>query len=305
LRKLIEKARETGGEVYLCTVTLPHDEGDALAPMREAISDGWRFVQQGRRWQELKKELGIAGTIRGDDEPTWGRRGWHPHFHCLLIFDHPPSPLQVERLSDHIYERWATRIIKHGYRQPSREHGVVITQSHGAEYILKLGLADELTGGLYKEPREGRLSPLQLLTRFEETQNRKYLELYAEFRTAYHGRRKLTYSRGLRARFLSTPETPDAELAALPDEHHDGEQFEYVFDVEDTRTWNRGLAYDPDRKAELLACARKAGSRGVELYLELTRGIVRLADRLRVSCCSPLKQLASWVHGPPAVGNIA
>src|SRR2546423_8846539 len=182
--------------------------------MRNARSKAWGRAQRGRAWAHLKGEAGLGGTIGGDDEPTWGPRGWHPHFHVLLITERPLSAEELQRVSDHVYGRWAGRVRRHGYRQPSRERGVVLTVSHQETYIVKLGLADELASGLYKEPREGRLSPTQLLCQFEATGDQRYLERYREFRIAYHGRRKLTYSRGLRQRFLTTAEQSDSGIAA-------------------------------------------------------------------------------------------
>lgn len=301
LRQLIANVRSAGGDVYLLTCTVPHDQGDALAPMREALSEAWRSVQQGRAWVALKRDIGLVGTIRGDDEPTWGARGWHPHFHVLLITQRPLSAEEQERLSDHVYERWAARVQRHGYRKPSRDRGVVLTVSHQEAYIVKLGLADELASGLYKEPREGRLSPIQLLLRFEVTGDWQYLKRYQEFRAAYHGRRKLTYSRGLRRRYVATPEQSDAEIAALDAlVDSDGEPFEYVFDEHETELWNRGFADSPDRQAELLACARRVGEAGVELYLDYIHRSVELARRARLGPYASFEQIRARVHDPPA-----
>ncbi len=284
----------------MLSCTVPHDQGDTLAPMRAALSDAFRHVQQGRRWLDLKRELDIDGTIRGDDEPTWGTRGWHPHFHVLLVTRQPLTVEEQRRLCEHVYERWAARVQQRGYRKPSRERGVVLTVSRDDAYILKLGLADELASGLHKQPREGRLSPTQLLVRFEQTGDAEYLQRYRQFREAYHGRRKLTFSKGLRERYLAAQERSDAEIAATDEPlQAGGEPFEYVFCEDDRKLWERGLADSPNRQAELLACARRAGIAGVELFLQFPRRSVELAGRLGLSSYASLSQIRARLHDPP------
>ena len=298
LQTLMNRIYEAGGEVYLCTCTIPHDATDSLKLMRTAIGDAWRYVQQGRAWKELRARLRLD-FIRGDDEPTWGARGWHPHLHVLVVAERRLTQAEVQELWEHIYTRWSTRIELYGFRRPSREHGVDLRASSQADYIVKLGLADELASGLYKEPRDGRLSPLQLLMRHQETQNRCDLALYREYRVAYHGARKLTYSRGLRERYAMPDERTDEEIAANEEMPSGGQPFEFIFDDHDRVVFNRAVVDSPERQAEILACGRRAGVDGVETYLRYITVLLRLADRLGLSPFASTKQIEARAHDPP------
>ena len=127
----------------------------------------------------------------------------------------------------------------------------------------------------------------------------QYLKRYQEFRVAYHGRRKLTYSRGLRRRYLTTPEQSDAVIAAQDELVDDGVPFEYVFDEHETELWNRSFTDSPDRQAELLACARRVGEGGVALYLDYVHQSVQLARRLGLGPYASVEQIRARVHDPP------
>ncbi len=280
VRRAITACRAGSGEVYMLTLTTPHDEGDALAPMMRAVADAFRYILQGRAWGQLKDELGYIGFIRGADEPTIGPKGWHPHLHVLFLFERPLSAQELARFEEHVYSRWVKRIVKHGYREPSRERGVHLAVSHEDRYIAKLGLADELASGMYKQAREGRRTPLQLLVDAAAGDD-KALELYREFAEAMHGRKRITWSkervtsaggqhrlRSLRARYITNPEQSDEEIAATDETA--GAVIEETFAVPvPSRLWKASLADNPDRQSALLKFGKRFGALGVRAYLDL------------------------------------
>jgi hypothetical protein len=214
VRSDIARCRADGGEVYMLTLTTPHDQGDALQPLFHAVADAWRYAIQGRQWLALKARLGFLGFVRGADDPTVGPNGWHPHLHVLLFFAKPLATADQLFLREFFWRRWARRIVeRHGYRSPSPEHGAVLTVSGDGDYVAKLGLADELTGGLYKRARDGHRTPLQLLQDAERG-DKEAAKRWSEYYRATFRRRRLTWSRGLRARYAWKPEQSDSEIAA-------------------------------------------------------------------------------------------
>ena len=277
VRSVIARSRADGGEVYMLTLTTPHDQGDALRPLFNAVADSWRYCIQGRPWIEQKERPGFLGFIRGADDPTVGPNGWHPHLHVLLFFARPLAPDELEHLRGYFYRRWVKRIVeRHGYRSPSLEHGVVLTRSGDGEYVAKLGLADELTGGPYKRARHGHRTPLQLLqdaARGEQNAARLWREYYA----ATFRRRRLTWSRRLRDRYLSNPEQDDADITAA-DEGVAGEaRFEEPIP---NGLWQTAIAKSPERQSELLRWGKRAGAFGVRLgllWFEVESKLARLA----------------------------
>jgi len=256
----------------MLSATTPHDQGDALRPLMRANADAWRYVCSGRAWIALKRGLGYIGFIRGADDPTVGANGWHPHLHVLLFFERPLTAAEQGRLKKHTHVRWASRIEERGYRRPSWAHGVELTVSHHDEYVTKLGLADELVQGMYKRAREGHRMPLQLLVDAEKGDERA-LRLYREFVDATYRRKRITWSLGLRSRYLSTPEESDEEIAAL--DEGPAEQVAVAVRVP-LRLWATAFVEYPRRQSILLALAKKRSPASVEDYLQFLQEAIQL-----------------------------
>lgn len=291
VRRAIANCRAQGGEVYMVTLTTPHDQGDRLKPLQRATANSWRYVIQGRAWQDLQRDLGLVGFVRGADDPTLGPNGWHPHLHVLAFFARPLSAAELDRLRVHAYRRWAKSVVeKHGYRMPSWEHGVTLTVSHDDAYITKLGLADELTGGMYKQAHGGHRTPLQLLVD-AEAGDKEALELYREFADAMHGRKRVTWSqetvtlpdgsqrrRSLRARYLTEPERTGEEIAGQADGREpEAEPFAVPVPMV---LWDTAIVNSPERQSELCNWGKLHGPEGVRLallYVEVESKAARLA----------------------------
>jgi hypothetical protein len=297
----------------MLTLTVPHDQGNALKPMLRAVHESWSCVVQGRAWLELKGALGLIGFIRGSDEPTVGHKGWHPHLHVVLMFVRSLTEGEQNRLKAHAYARWCKAIQRHGYRTPSWEFGVHLTESHEDTYITKLGLADELTGGMYKQARDGRRTPLQLLLDAERGDSGA-LELFREFADAMRGRKRLTWSseevanadgtrrrRSLRAQYAVETENSDAEVATSDDAEPAPEPDVRFLVPVDRQLWASGLAENPDAQSELLAFGCKYGAPGVLLYLRWVEVLLRAALRTG----QPAMDLWRRVHDPPPSARLA
>lgn len=222
LQTLNDAHRAAGGALYLLTLTLPHDEGDALKPLRKQVSRAWSNVTRGAPWKRWRERLGIVGTVRAL-EVTHGRNGWHPHLHVALYCAEVLADSVSRELTEFFARQWRRYVTERTpegkvYRAPSAEHGVTLQPLASAQYLTKMGLAGELTLSNTKEGREGHRTPWQILrdlTRaaFTKGETGEDRQLWCEFARSIKGARQLTYSKGLRQRYALPPEQLDAELA--------------------------------------------------------------------------------------------
>ena len=82
------KAQESGGMVYLLTLTNPHHHGDNLVQLLEGQKKALKYLWSDRKSKEMLKALDKVGHITAT-EVTHGANGWHPHYHILLFFKNP------------------------------------------------------------------------------------------------------------------------------------------------------------------------------------------------------------------------
>lgn len=222
LQALNEAHREAKGELYLATLTLPHDEGDDLKPLRKQVSRAWSNVTRGAPWKRWRERLGILGTVRAL-EVTHGRNGWHPHLHVALYCAQRLDDSVRAELCEFLARQWRRYVTERTpegkvYRAPSVEHGVTVQPLASAQYLAKMGLAAELTLAGTKEGRSDHRTPWQILrdltdAAFRKGETAEDRQLWSEFARSMKGARQLTYSKGLRQRYALPEELSDEALA--------------------------------------------------------------------------------------------
>jgi hypothetical protein len=248
--------------VIMAAFTLPHDAGDRLAATFDTVANGFRRVISGRAWQQVKRDLGVRGTIRSA-EVTHGPNGWHPHLHVLVFVEGVMSAQDVAALAVYLRDRWAGFVTSAGYRTPHVLHGVDVQVCHHAEdagaYLAKTqegkSVGNEVARGDLKSGRGDHRTPLQLLEWFRETGDAEALGLWREYERATHGRQRITWSRGLRELVGAAPARTDDEIAA--DEV--GGQIVALFDPD---TWHQ-VTMMPGLPALILDEAERAGEAGI------------------------------------------
>lgn len=214
----IRQHREQGGEVHLLTLTTPHGRGDDLAELIERQSQALRAFYRHRAVKAVLAEMGEVGRIRAF-EVTHGRKGtnngWHPHFHFLQFVQGKADAAQLMDWKTRLYLRWDACCQRFGLGSPSFAHGIDLQDGSKADrYISKWGLEDELTRGHTKKGRAGGETPFDLLRAvLADEGDRQAAALFLEFSRCFKGKRQLSWSNGLRARFQQE-ETTDEELAA-------------------------------------------------------------------------------------------
>jgi hypothetical protein len=202
-RDEVKRAVEWHGHegVRMVTLTLRHGMGDDLRQLRRGLANAWRKFASGAPWLRAKAEWGLVGSIRAL-EVTYGRNGFHPHLHVLLLVRDGAA---VDRSTEWIVTRWqnCVRDTLGPSHVPDDEHGAELTRCNAkaGDYITKLGL--EVSDGGTKAGRAGRLSVWQLgrkaaRLRGQQATDDAAPQAWREFVRGIRGARQLTWSRGLK-----------------------------------------------------------------------------------------------------------
>lgn len=201
------------GSVLLLTLTFSHSVNESLSSLLIGLKKAYKRFCENTRVVNLMKSMGVEHKIKGF-EVTYGRNGWHPHNHVLLLINHELRDFQ--EIKKELAELWITCCTKSGLNAPSMEHGLDLRDGNYAEkYVSKWGLEHELSKGHVKQGRNGSLTPFDLLqySMVDASMNgRSLASLFQEFAISMKGARQLVWSRGLK-KLLQIEEKADEELA--------------------------------------------------------------------------------------------
>ena len=201
------------GHVLLLTLTFSHSINESLSSLLIGLKKAYKRFCENTRVVNLMKSMGVEHKIKGF-EVTYGRNGWHPHNHVLLLINHELRDFQ--EIKNELAELWITCCTKSGLNAPSMEHGLDLRDGNYAEkYVSKWGLEHELSKGHVKQGRNGSLTPFDLLqySMVDASMNgRSLASLFQEFAISMKGARQLVWSRGLK-KLLQIEEKTDEELA--------------------------------------------------------------------------------------------
>ena len=209
---------ETGGRVFMLTLTFPHGSEDDLRRMIKRFRKALTRFKGSRRMGKLKCLLDVAGVIRAL-EVTWGLlNGWHPHVHEIWLVGPGFEDVDLEWLQEELLLLWRRACRNSGFAEPDAFHGVDVTVGEDVGgYIAKWGMGAELTKAHCKQGREGRYTSWDLLRWYKETGDEQAAELFREYARAFYGARQLVWSRGLKKRYRIGEQT-DQELAERQEE---------------------------------------------------------------------------------------
>jgi hypothetical protein len=182
IARAVARHMAEGGTAWMVTLTARHKRHHDLAPLFDAVANGWRKLMSGRAWAGDPKRdfvgerdrLGVRGNIRSL-EITYG----------------------------------------HGVNWSK-----VTTPEEAGEYIAKVQegkghLGNEMARGDMKAGRLGTLAPFEMLEYMRQTGDMAVVPIWHEYEKGTFRRRAITWSRGLRAQLLDDePELSDEELAA-------------------------------------------------------------------------------------------
>jgi hypothetical protein len=205
-----------GGQCLLLTLTHPHYSRDVLAELLKREQQAMRRFTGCRAMSTLNQHIGFRGSIRAW-EVTHGENGFHPHFH-LILFVANPLPLDLHALETAFYELWANACRLAKLPIPNPLFVKLQDGSNAKSYVSKgsWGLDREITKGHLKKAKVGR-SPMDLLRSYAYANDKQAGALFVEYSTAFHGRRQLQWSPGLKA-FFGIGDKSDDQIASEHDE---------------------------------------------------------------------------------------
>lgn len=214
----MSRAEELGLQVSLVTVTVPHGLGDDINAMLDQLGKAWKFMTQGKQSLAMWRFFGRVGFVRAL-EVTDGPHGFHPHFHILLFTRHGPP---VEVMQGILSAAWHLACVKAGLPAPHAVYGCRVDDgSKAAAYVAKgsgWGLECEMTKSHLKRSRSDKgHSPLDLLRASFYDDDKRARARWLIYADAFHGRRQLFWSVGLK-NLLAVVDLTDEEIAAAETE---------------------------------------------------------------------------------------
>ena len=260
-----------GGSVSLLTLTTPHQRGDNLVELLAQQGTALQSFLRDRKVREVFSEMGYLGQVRAL-EVTHGRKsarnnGWHPHFHILQFHQVKGSEADRKDWTARLYLRWVAYCQKAGLGTPSYAHGIKLDDGmKAAQYVTKgmWGLEDEMTKGHTKKAKAGGESPFDLLRAvMADPNDRQAAALFKEFAEAFKGKLQLSWSNGLKARFM-VDEKSDQELSEEKDD------LAVLLGLLTVHQWRDVLKVKG--RGVLLDIAAKGGWTNVQSYLHAIQG---------------------------------
>lgn len=217
ITQAVEAHQAQGGSVIFVTLTLRHKIADPLAVTLDTALEGWRVITGHRQWRGvsgMKRRYSISGYVRATEVTHGEHHGWHPHLHSLLFTDRALSDVEVRVLGDELHGLWSAYAQRRTGRTPSRDRGIDAQRVDEdgrvlAQYLGKVQdgtrwtASAEMARSDVKTGRGQHLAPFQLLDddqagRLPAPARRR---LWAEYVATTKGRRAITWSRGLKARY--------------------------------------------------------------------------------------------------------
>ncbi len=256
----IEEAVRQGLSVYHMTQTAPHHKGERFNDLLGKMTRARRLMMHRKVWKRIAGLIGLKGTVRGL-ENTYGKNGWHIHFHIIMFCEVAMSEESRRTVQGMISEAWADACESVGLERPTREHGIRLQDGTAAgDYVGKWGLEDELARSHLKDGRDKGKSPFQLLDGIIEG-NVECKRLFLEYAKAIKGRRQLVWSKGLRNMLKMGEEKSDESIAEDAPDTEPSTLFAQI----PVTDWNRVVKQG--KRGELLEVCRN-GKQALEDFLE-------------------------------------
>jgi len=205
VKSAVDTARARGLSVVMITRTMSHKIFESQAQVLGTLKMALKHLNGGRKLAARRARWGIVGTIRSL-EVTYGKNGWHPHYHELLLLE-PGYDLAALKAS--YFGEWSGAVAFAGGRFLSVDHGLDAVDCNAkiADYVAKWGKEPdwqedrELAKAPSKLGKNGGRTPLQLLNDFVFESDFAAGKVWREYALAMQGSHQLQWSRGLKALF--------------------------------------------------------------------------------------------------------
>lgn len=281
-RKEIERAvtlwKHKGYKVVMLTYTFSHTREQSLKDVLATLKSARRRFKSGRKWQYIKSEFGIFGTV-GAIEVTWGANGWHPHSHELLFIKQPQDSLWEGLFEGMLQQYWLDVLAIEG---ASGINNIALKLSVSdeflADYIAKFGrepsinrnwdMVKEVSKAPSKKSKSNEhCTPLELLIAYGNKSGIA-AKLWVEYVTAFKGKKQLVWSVGLKD-YFGIGEISEDEIALDNSTPYD------VLAVINPVIWGFLMKEDKDGlvRSEILKIAQNEGLEAMLDYVnDVTEG---------------------------------
>ena len=228
IKTVVNEHVASGGRVAFLTLTVPHGLGDDLSLMLKSFWMAFTRTWISEAAKRLKKEIVIEGYIRVLETTFSYQNGFHPHYHILLLYRSDRPELEIfDHIKNTLFPPWRNRCVKMGLGSPSYKHGLHVKGGESvAEYLAKFGR--EQKWGLHREltklnskrsNKDETYTPFDFLRCYLETGDKDMLRLFLEYSEAFHGKKFISWSRGLKERYgIDDSIQKDKEIAESTDE---------------------------------------------------------------------------------------
>lgn len=216
LIKAVNNAKQSGYHVFFLTFTVRHGMGDDIKSILKNMKKSFNSLTSGRWAEKVNKYIGKVGHVKVL-EVTYGKNGWHPHYHVLLFVK---CDISVEEIEELFAEKWIDACIKNGLPTPERKYACHAQDgTHAEEYVTKWGIVEEMTRGHIKKDNgktEAGRTPWQLLEDSSKGDAQASF-LFLIYADAFFNARQLVWSKGLKEK-LGVEELSDQEIVDAEDE---------------------------------------------------------------------------------------
>lgn len=243
-----------GGAILHVVQTVPHNRGQGLKQLLDGFGYARRLMRNRKPWKAWQVKNHLAGTLRSLEVTFGFENGWHVHSHEEFFFPSGVVLGPIEAQGE-LYSMWVDACKSAGLGRPTLKHGLQVQDgSFAAGYMAKWGIESEVTKSHIKHARGGNYGPFDMLQEYSEGKE-EFSDLFREYAKAFHGKKQLHWSKGMRELVGIGSEESDEELAGKIEE-------DAVFlGSLDRFLWSRVLA--ADKRGELLEVAAAKGWEGV------------------------------------------
>lgn len=138
IKNILKVHNDSGCTFSFLTLTVRHHLHQPLTVLINSLQSAWRQITKERKLKPLFQNSNFIQTLEiRYSENT----GWHPHYHCVFMFTPAEQNKALLRV---LIESWLDKT-------DSLAEGQKVIDASGeetlSEYLAKMGLAQELTGG--------------------------------------------------------------------------------------------------------------------------------------------------------------
>lgn len=263
VEKAVRFFQGIGGIALHAPLTIPHRLHESLSELIVKMGKARQIMAHRPSWLRFRGVMGLRAYIRAL-EVTWGENGWHPHLHDLWLLDKRFDEGSCENVRRWVLDMWQSACETAGLPKPNDRGVRVIPVDNAASYVSKWGIEAEMTRLHTKRGRAGSYTPFDLLRAIHEGE-KHLVGKFVEYAIAFHGRRQLILSRGLRKLAGLGEEIPDEEIVAGED---DGWRF-LMFIA--PSQWK--VILEKEKRWQILKLAESEGEEGVRSYIRHLVGI--------------------------------